>query len=403
MSTDTRTGAGRARALLLMLALANFAVGMGAFSVIGILTPVAAGFGLDQAGAGWLMTVYALVYAVSSPLLVALTGERERVHVLTGGLLLLFTGAALAALAPGYTTLLAARALMAVGSGLVTPVATAIGVASVPLDQRGRALALVFGGITLAQALGVPSGAWLGYTIGWRVTFAIVAALALGSASVLFVRAPRGLRVPANSLATLGDVLRTPRSVLAIAFNALFVGGAFAFVTYLAPFVEARHGLGREGVFLMFLVFGVGAVVGNAIGGFLTDRIGPVRALIGLAIGQIAILPILTLTHVPVTATAALLGVSSLLGWSAQVPQQARLAALDPERTSVLLALNAAAIYLGGSIGSAAGGQTIAIAGYDALGVTGAALALLGLVSLAVVAALGKPGALPVPACESRA
>ena len=111
------------KGLLPLLALANFVIGMGAFVVVGILTPFAADMGVTPATAGWLMTAYALVYAVSSPVLVALTGRFDRKTVLLAGLSLFGLGAIAAALSPSFAAVLAARALMAVGGGLVTPVA----------------------------------------------------------------------------------------------------------------------------------------------------------------------------------------------------------------------------------------------------------------------------------------
>lgn len=148
--------------LLPALSLANFAIGMGAFVAVGILTPVAQGFGLTVAQAGWVMTVYALVYAVASPLLVAVTGAVDRRALMLAGMAVFGLGALGSALAPSFAALLAARAMMALGGGVVTPVAAAVVAGLSAPEMRGRALATVFGGLTLAQVLGVPVGAWLG-------------------------------------------------------------------------------------------------------------------------------------------------------------------------------------------------------------------------------------------------
>jgi DHA1 family inner membrane transport protein len=390
-----RPAAASKHTLHLLLALANFAVGMGAFVVIGVLSPVAAAFDVGKAEAGWLLTVFALVYAATSPILVATTGAMDRARVLLTGLALLATGSVVAALAPTFGVLLAARALMAVGGGLVTPVAAAVGVASVEPEHRGRALALVFGGLTLAQVLGVPAGAWLGYAVGWRLAFGIVAAFAILGAVVLFRFCPRELVVPRTSLATLIEVVATPRLVFAIAFTVLFMAGAFVVYTYLAPFLEARYGLSRNGVTAMMLVFGLGAVAGNTMGGFLTDRIGAVRTLITLCVAQLVVMPFLTLVQMSLLTIGAAIGTWSVFGWSMHVPQQARLAALEPAKTPVLLALHAAAIYIGASIGSLIGGQSLEFAGFDALGPSGAALVVVALGSLGIVARMSRraPGA----------
>jgi predicted MFS family arabinose efflux permease len=122
------------------------------------------------------------------------------------------------------------------------------------------------------------------------------------------------------------------------------------------------------------LVFGAGAILGNAFGGFLTDRIGPFRALVLLCSVQFVAMPALTLLHVPLLLTGALILGWSVFGWSVNVPQQARLAALDPARAPVLIALHAAAIYVGTSVGSLVGGRVLIHFGHSVLGLVGAGL-----------------------------
>jgi len=384
VNTSAPTTAYRAqRPLHLLLATANFAVGMGAFVVVGVLSQIAVEYQVTQADAGWLITIFAIVYAIASPVLVSTTGRVDRVRVLCAGLLFLGGGALAGALAPDYAVLLASRAVMAIGAGIITPVAAAIGVATTEPDHRGRALATIFGGLTLAQALGVPAGAWIGNAFGWRFAFGIVATLSLAAAILINYRALRGLRVEPVSLATLAKVLTLPRLVVAVSFTAFFMAGVFVLYTYLTPFLQEREALGRTGISAMLLVFGIGAILGNALGGFLTDRIGSMRTLSLLCLVQLAIMPLITLAIMPVVVMGIAVGVWSVFAWSFHVPQQARLAALDPHRAPVLLALHSAGVYVGASIGSAIGGQAIRHVGLSALGPAGASIIVVALLALA--------------------
>lgn len=368
---------------LWLLALANFVIGMGAFVVIGVLSPVARAFGVSRSQAGALMSVYAATYAVASPLLVAASGRLDRRRLLVIGLALFGLGALLAALAPSFTLLMAARALMALGGGLVTPVAASVGVALAGAGKQGKALAIVFGGLTLAQVVGVPAGAWLGYCFGWPAAFGAVAVLSLLGLVAIALALPAGIVVPVATLASLGAVLRSGRLMLAISFTALFTGALYVCYTFLAPLLETLYGLSRDGVTGMLMLFGLGAVVGNAMGGRLTDRVGPARTLVMLCIAQSLLMPALTVPTWPLAGVGALILVWSVFGWSFMVPQQARLAALDPARLPVLFALNASAIYVGATLGSSVGGAVLKGLGLHALGLFGAALALLGLATLA--------------------
>jgi predicted MFS family arabinose efflux permease len=135
-------------------------------------------------------------------------------------------------------------------------------------------------------------------------------------------------------------------------------------------------------VTLVLAIFGAGAVVGNSVGGVLTDRIGPQRTLFLLCAAQLVLLPAMTWVPMPVAVFGGVVAVWSICSWSFMVPQQARLASLAPERVPVLFALNAAAIYVGGSIGSALGSAALHAAGFSLLGPAGAGLALLALGSL---------------------
>jgi predicted MFS family arabinose efflux permease len=310
--------------------------------------------------------------------------------LLLAGVVVFALGALAAALAPTWPALLGARALMAIGAGLVTPVAASVAVALARPEERGRALSLVFGGLTLAQVLGVPAGAWLGYAFGWPLAFATVAALSC-LAAWLLRGLPADLQSPATDLSALVRVLRSGRLTLAVSFTGLFIGGIYCVYTFLAPLFEERLGLGRDGVTFVLLVFGIGAVLGNAMGGFLNDHIGSARTLAILCGAQVVLMPLITLVPLPALPAGALIAVWSVFGWSFMVPQQARLSALAPELTSVLFALNAAAIYLGASVGSAAGGQTLHIGGFGWLGLTGAMLVVGAAATLVLVRARTRP------------
>ena len=244
-----------------ILSAANFVIGMGAFMVIGMLNPVAEDFALSPARAGWMMTIYALAYAVLSPVLVALTGRVGRRRVLAFGLALFAAANAVASLAGSEAGLLAARGLAAAGAGLVTPVTAAVAANLAVPERRARALASVFFGLTLAQVLGVPVGSWIAYTFGWRWAFAIVALLAFPITALIWIRIPAGMSVPPVTLGDLGRTLLNLRHLLTVSFTTVFLGSIYVVYTYLAPLLTAQMGFGRDGIALVLLIFGIGAVV----------------------------------------------------------------------------------------------------------------------------------------------
>ena len=341
--------------MVALLSACNFVIGMGAFVVIGMVPLLASDLQISTAAAGGTMTAYALGYAVLSPLLVSLTGQVGRRRVMAAGMALFAFAAVISALSQNVTTLYVARVLAAAGAGVVTPVGAAVVAALAPKDKQGKMLAAFFFGLTLSQVLGVPVGGWIGYTFGWRVAFWIVVVLAIVMAFFIWTRVPAGLRFKPVSLADLSRTLRNGFVMGAVLFTASFLGAIYILYTYLAPLLETTMGYGRDGITLVLLVFGAGAVVGNLLGGWMTDRLGSVRSLVILCLGQIATMPFFSGLPMSPTVLLILVFAWSVLGWSFMAPQQVRLLGLAPSIAPVVLALNAAAIYVGTAVGSASG------------------------------------------------
>ena len=351
-------------------------IGMGAFMVVGQLIPISETFALSPARAGLLMTLYAAGYAVLSPLLVSLTGAIGRRRILAAGLAVFAGANLLAGLAPNETVLFAARVLAAAGAGLVTPVAAVVAAGLSLPERRGRALAAVFFGFTLSQVLGVPAGGYIAYTFGWRSAFFLVAAMAVPIIILIWRKVPAGLSFAPVSLSDLGRTLRHPPSLLALGFTVLFVGGTYVIYTYISPLLNETMGFTRDGITLVLLLFGLGAVVGNLASGPVSDRIGTFRTLILLVVCQAAILPWFSALPIPIYVLLALCLGWTAFGWSFNAPQQARLIGINPENASVILALNAGCIYLGSAFGAWVGGFALTQAGLNALGIVGGAVVL---------------------------
>lgn len=362
--------------LIALLSGCNFVIGMGAFVVIGMVPLLASDLGISTAAAGGAMTVYALAYAVLSPLLVSITGRIGRRRVIAAGMGLFALGTLFSALAPNMILLYLSRAVAAAGAGLVTPVGAAVVAALAPKTAQGKAIATFYFGLTLSQVLGVPAGGWIAFTFGWRAAFWIVLALALVGAGLVWVRVPAGLRFTPVSLRDLGRALRDGVVMGAVLFTASFLGAIYVLFTYLAPLLEQTMGYGRDGITLVLLLFGAGAVAGNLIGGVLTDRLGSVKSLVLLCLGQIVLMPAFSGLPVSGGLLLGLVFVWSAFGWSFVAPQQVRLLQLAPSLAGVVLALNAAAIYVGTAAGSALGGVVQTVGDLTWLGVAAGIVAL---------------------------
>ncbi|MDE2364174.1 MAG: MFS transporter [Hyphomicrobiales bacterium] len=368
--------------LLIALAFVNFVVGAGAFAPIALLAPLAQKLSLSKAEAGWVMGAYALAYALTSPTLIASTGAlRRRTVLLTGIAVFVFANVA-TAYATNATMLYAARVAAAVGAGVVTPVAAAVAVATASPDQRGKALSIVFTGMTVAQVVGVPGAAMIGYSFGVETAFLVAAGLSALAFVSTALATPGDVPFQPQSLAVLGRTLMSPRHLLAVLVTVTITTSGYLGMTFMGPLAEYRLGMGRDGVALVLAAGGVGGFLGNIVAGRATDRLGPGRALLLCLVGQCVLSPAMTLIPFNLAGGLALNFVWSAFGWGFTVPQQARLMALDANTQGVMLALNAAGIYLGSGIGSSIAGAVYEHWGIEATGVVGGLIAAVGVAHL---------------------
>ncbi|MGW3183007.1 MFS transporter [Kitasatospora sp. NPDC001119] len=361
---------------LLLLALGTFAMGTDSMVFAGILGPISADLGVSVPAAGQLVTVFALGYALLAPVLATLTARWPRRRLLLTALVVFSAANALSALAPTYELLLATRVLAAAGAALYTPTANAVATTLVAPERRGRALATVLGGMTVATALGVPLGTWIGRA-DWRMTMWLVTALGVaafaGLAALLRdLPAPAAAPTLAARLAPLGR-----RRVLGAAATTLVFFLAFQSVyIYLSTAVSGATGGDADRLSLVLLTSGVMSVAGSWLGGRLVDRLGVRRVLLtGSAVAAAAFtaLPWLGLTMPGALAYAV---VVPLAGWAVSVALPHRLASIDPANAPLLISLNSSALYLGTAVGGVAGSAAIAVLGGRWFPFAAAALAL---------------------------
>jgi MFS transporter, DHA1 family, inner membrane transport protein len=374
--------------VLAFLAFGNFIIGMGAFVIVGIVSPIADGLDIAKADAGVVLTTYALAYALLSPITAAITGNLPRRIVLVMALSIFAAGTIVSALSTSLLMLAASRILVALGGSMYGPIAAGIAVAISAPERRGKALATVFSGGTIAQVLGTPFGAWVAYHFGWEAAFWVVAALAAAGAGVMFLAVPRDVRFQASGVATILAALQDRRAMFATAFTATIIAAFYIVFTFFGPLIEASVGPDPE-IRTGFLVLnGIGAVVGNIVGGIFTDRVGAKRTLVAICIVQVALLPLFSVVPLTPLELAILIATWSAFSFAFMAPQQARVAQFAPQAIGIMLSINAAMIYIGITVGSAVGSRILGWYGLEALGVAAGLVALL---ALAHLLASGRP------------
>jgi len=373
------------------LAVGGFAIGTTEFVTMGVLPDIAAGVDISIPTAGHLISAYAVGVVVGVPLLsLFMAGLPHK------GVLLALMGAyagfnALSAVASSYHLLLAARFLDGLPHGAYFGVASLVAARLAPPERRGRAVASVMLGLSVANVVGVPAATWLGQTLGWRAPYLAAAGLAVLTVLLIQVCVPRSPGDPgATGRHEAKEFFGSLQVWLTMIAGAIGFGGLFAVYSYIAETVKTVGGLDASAVPFFTLAFGLGMVAGTWLAGELAHW-SVFRSL--LLSGGLSVLVMLLFWAVapygwwlwPVTFTVTATG-SVLV-----VNLQLRLMDVAGDAVTLGAAMNHAALNIANALGAWLGGVVIAAGfGYRAPALVGAALAVLGVAVLLWSAAVHR-------------
>ncbi|MFI7245535.1 MFS transporter [Streptomyces qinglanensis] len=409
---------------LLALAIGAFGIGTTEFVIMGLLPEVAAEFGVSIPTAGYLASGYAVGVLLGAPVLAVLGTRisRKRMLMLLMGLFVL--GNLVSALAPAFGVMLAGRVIASLAHGAFFGIGSIVAAGLVAPHRKAAAISLMFTGLTLANVVGVPLGTLLGQQAGWRLTFVAVAGLGVVGLAGVAALVPRDVPAPAPSPAPDGPVpARGPRPrtgrirdelaafrnvqvLLAMGMTVLGFGGVFAAITYIAPMMTEAAGYADTSVTWLLVLFGIGMVAGNLVGGRFADR----ALLPMLCIALVALagtLAAFTATAHDKAAAAVTLTLIGAFGFATVPPLQKRVLDQTANAPTLASAMNIGAFNLGNALATWLGGLVLGAGfGPTSPNMAGAGLAL-GALALAVTSALlerrGPRGAAPAPRSGLRA
>ncbi len=346
---------------LYALTAGAFGIGVTEFVIMGLLLEVGTEFGVSIPAAGWLISGYALGVVIGAPLLTALTGRWPRKRVLLGLMVIFTLGNAACALAPSYGLLMAARVLTAFAHGTFFGVGSVVATGLVAPNRRASAIAIMFTGLTMANILGVPFGTWLGQGFGWRATFWAVTGVGVVALVVIGLLVPRDRGRPeaGDWRADLAAMARRP-VLLGLLTTVLGYAGVFAVFTYIAPLLTQVVGFDERAVSPILLVFGVGLVVGNLLGGRFADRNLVPTVLCSLVVLS-AVLALMTFALHSRIAAVIFVGLLGASAFATVAPLQMWvLEKAEGAGQGLASSFNIAAFNLGNALGAWFGGIVIA-------------------------------------------
>ena len=371
---------------LLALAVGAFGIGTTEFVMMGLLPDVADDLGISIPTAGHLVSAYAIGVVIGAPLLAAVTARMSRRKVLIGLMVLFVVGNTLSAFAPDHHSLLAARFLSGLPHGAFFGVGAVVATGLVPAERKARAVSMMFLGLTVANIAGVPAATLVGQNFGWRATFLGVSVIGLVAIASLALVLPRdGSHAPAAGLRGELAALKSLPVWLALGTTVAGFGALFSAYSYITPMLTDSAGYADSSVTLLLALFGVGATIGNLLGGRLADRSMRGTLFGGLVslVAVLALFPVLMGTAWSAALAVVLLGMAAFVTSSPLLLMVMEKASSAPSLAS---SANQAAFNLANAGGAWIGGLTLAAGfGTTSPALAGAGLAVLGL-GVAVVA-----------------
>ncbi|MGW2223027.1 MFS transporter [Nonomuraea sp. NPDC001684] len=364
-------------ATLAALCSSVFVVGTSEYLIAGLLPQVGADLDVSVGTAGQAVTAYALGVVAGGPLMALLTSRLPRKGLAVGLMLLFAAGSAISAAAPSFGLLLAGRVVSSLSHAAFLALALVTATRVVPAERTGSAIATVASGFTVATLLGVPLGALLGESAGWRAPFAVLTVLSLVGAMLLAAVLPRQ-EAPSTRLRDEVRVVTRRPVLLAIATTAVGFSGVATVFTYIAPLLIRVSGFSAAAVSGLLLAYGAGSFIGNLTAGRLTDKSmsATVRGVFGGLAGTLLLVPFAVVWQPAAVAAVLVLG---LLATATIAPLQGLILHHAGAAPNLAVSANVGAFNLGAAAGSVIGGAIVAAGALRWTGLAGAALSLIGL------------------------
>ncbi|MBI6873365.1 MULTISPECIES: MFS transporter [Bacillota] len=362
-----------------ILASVSFLVGTSQYIVSGILDTIANSLDITLATAGQLMTIFSLVYAIFTPILIGITSSIDRRKLMIFSLSLFVIGNILAFILPGYQLFVVARVVMALGAGMIVVTALTIATKIAPEGKQGSSIAIVMMGLSSSLIIGVPIGRIISSLLGWRVIFGVIALL--GILAMILIRASIPLIQGDKPVPLVQQLalLKKWRITIGLAITFFWLGGYSIAYTYLSPYLLNVSGIEEKHLNGVLLIFGIASLLGSKFGGFSTDRWGVQKTLLGGMALHIVMLILLSLVTNSYIRVSIILILWSFAAWSSGPTQQYNLATIEPESSGILLGLNQSVMQLAMAAGAGIGGvfvEKVSLSSVTWIGALGVTIAI---------------------------
>jgi predicted MFS family arabinose efflux permease len=340
---------------ILLLVIGMFALGLDAFVISGLLPFISQDLHISISSAAQAVTAFTLCYALSAPIFAMLLSSKEIKNILLLALLIFTCGNILSAMSTSFALLILSRCVAGVGAGIYSPLAVASAAALVKPEQKGSALSLALGGMSMGVVLGVPLGLFIATKISWQGTLWLIVALGVIGMIAIQFKFPKIKAPTPPTLLERISILKNHNVAVIVGISfltAIASLGLYTFISLIVTNLHASHSLTEY-----FWVWGVGGMIGSFAIGKIIDKTRAPRIVMIF----ILILLAFALFAIPITIDLPIISfipfvLWGIMGWASQTPQQHALINVEPRHAATAVALNSSINYLGGAVGAILGG-----------------------------------------------
>lgn len=377
------------KARSVVLILLAFVLGCSEFIIVGVLDDISTQLHVGVSTVGYLVTIFALVYAVSTPFVTSAVGQHTLYRFELVLMIIFVGGNVLSAFAFTYPVLVVSRVITAIVSGPLISIGLTFANYIAPLAKKAWLMSWIFSGFSIASVFGVPLGTWIATMAGWRMAFAAIVAVSIITMVLMALSLPQDLRQhKARKMASEHkqgsggelDLFRDRRIQLGMLLPMFNLAGAYVVYTYLRPLLSRTLGFATGTVTILLFVYGLMSLASNQLSGRLADHGGLLRMprIFGIEAILLLLIPAALLTRVTGLAGLFLMGVMMYL---INAPIQMHFLAVaeqdHPQAIVMASSLNSIFSNFGIALGSATGGVIVDHLGMTVTGFGGAVYILV--------------------------
>lgn len=368
----------------LVLVLIAFALGFSEFIIVGVLPDIARDFHESEAVVGLLVTIFALVYAVSTPLITMLIGSRSLRNVEAFLWVIFVLGNVMVTAATSYSILLIARIITAIVSGVIISIATTFANSIAPLEKRAGLIAWIFSGFSIASVFGVPVGTWISMHFGWRATFGVIDVISILILFLLWGSLPADLHQGKTDRFTdQFKIFRDRRIYVGMLMPMFNLAATYTLYTYLRPILAGPLHFNTGAITTLLFIYGLMSLFSNQFSGRLVEMGGLKRMPLVYIIQFAALASLSFILHLRWLALVAIMILGAVM-YLLNSPIQLHfidIATKDyPASLVMASSINSIFSNFGIALGSATGSLLFKNAGLSSIGLGGAVYALIALV-----------------------